>query len=41
VTVADATVEALRRAFTQVKNAAGPVLISFPPPCAGDQRPLD
>src|SRR6202022_3040303 len=31
VTVADATVEALRRAFTQVKNGRpGPVLIEFP-----------
>src|SRR6266403_2172123 len=31
VTVADATVEAMRRAFTQVKNARpGPVLIEFP-----------
>jgi thiamine pyrophosphate-dependent acetolactate synthase large subunit-like protein len=31
VTVADATVEALRRAFTQVKNGRpGPVLVEFP-----------
>src|SRR5439155_24857582 len=31
VTVADATVEALRRAFTQVRNGRpGPVLIEFP-----------
>jgi acetolactate synthase-1/2/3 large subunit len=40
VTVADATVEALRRAFTQVKNGRpGPVLVEFPTDILRDEVP--
>ena len=40
VTVADATVEALRRAFTQVRNGRpGPVLVEFPTDILRDEVP--